>query len=248
MINNIENHGSKPAIGKVIIPKIQLIILGVILIGYPLISTVMNYINPPGDVEIDSRIWQIYLPAILFQILVFSILIMSILMAPLRQGGGFWSLSENLSSIGVKRKDFSWLNLAIGVIFVFAAIIILNMLSNVIGYYGFFQAEDISYLLPHSPVEKTFWIALSISAGVTEELCFRGFVLTRMTVLTGSVWPGVILGSLSFGLGHLYQGWAGVVLIGVYGLMFSLLFIARGSLIPCIIAHALQDILAAFAV
>ena len=248
MFNNIENHGNRPAFGKVIIPKIQLIILGVILIGYPLISTVMNYINPPGDIEIDSRIWQIYLPAILFQVLVFSILMLSILKTPLRQGVDFWNLAENLASIGVRRKDFNCLNLAIGVIFVFMAIIILNMLSNVIGYYDFFQAEDITCLLPRSPAEKVFWIALSISAGVTEELCFRGFVLTRMTILTGSAWPGVILGSLSFGLGHLYQGWAGVVLIGVYGLMFSLLFIARGSLIPCIIAHALQDILAAFAV
>jgi len=240
MINNFENHDIKPAVGKVIIPKIQLTILAVILIGYPLISTIMNYINPPDDIKIVSRIWQM--------ILVFSILMLSIVMAPLRQGGDFWNSSENLASIGIKRKDFSWLNLVIGVIFVFVAIIILNMLSNVIGYYGFFQAEDITYLLPRSPVEKAFWIALSISAGVTEEICFRGFVLTRMTVLTGSVWPGVILGSLSFGLGHLYQGWAGVVLIGVYGLMFSLLFIARGSLIPCVIAHALQDILAAFAV
>jgi len=248
MLNNIENHENIPAISKVIIPKIQLVILAVILIGYPLISTVMNYINPREDIEIISRIWQIYLPAILFQVLVFSILILSILMAPLRQGGDFWRPSENLASIGIKRGDFSWLNLAIGVIFVFVAIIILNMLSNIIGYYSFFQAEDITYLLPRSPVEKAFWIALSISAGVTEELCFRGFVLTRMTVLTGSVWPGVILGSLCFGLGHLYQGWAGVVLIGVYGLMFSLLFIARGSLIPCVIAHAMQDILAAFAV
>ncbi len=248
MENDFTNRRIKPETGKVIIPKTQLTILAIILLGYPLISIGMNYISPPDDIEIVSRIWQIYLPAILFQVLVFAILIMSITMAPLRQGHDYWKPSENLASIGVRRKDFSWLNLAIAVIFVFVAIIILNMLSNVIGYYGFFQAEDITYLLPRSPVEKTFWIALSISAGITEELCFRGFVITRMTVLTGSVWPGVILGSLSFGLGHLYQGWAGVVLIGVYGLMFSLLFIARGSLIPCVIAHALQDILAAFAV
>lgn len=233
---------------KIKIPKVQLTLLVVILIGYPLLSTVMNYFSPPDEVEIDSRILQVYLPALMFQAIVFFSLIIAILRAPLKQDGRHWTAGENLSSIGIKRADFNWRNLAIGIIFMFSAIIILNMLSNIIGYYGLFQSEDITYLLPQSGLERIFWIVLSISAGIAEELCFRGFVLTRMEILTGSVWPGVILGAFSFGIGHLYQGWAGVVIIGTYGIMFSLLFIARGSLVPCIVAHILQDILAAFAI
>ncbi|MCP4583216.1 MAG: CPBP family intramembrane metalloprotease [candidate division Zixibacteria bacterium] len=248
MIDLNDKQIDEPVSGKVTLPKIQLIVLIIILIGYPLFSTVMNLVNPSENVEIESRILQLYLPSLMFQALVFLSLILVILKDPLRQGDSYWSIAENIRSIGVRREDFSFTNLAIGVIFVFAAILILNMISNVIGYYGFFEAEDITYLLPRTPLEKVFWIALSISAGVTEELCFRGFIITRLSILTGSVWPGVIIGALSFGIGHLYQGWAGVVLIGIYGLMFGLLFIARGSLIPCIVAHVLQDILAAFAV
>jgi membrane protease YdiL (CAAX protease family) len=248
MEKNKDTEISNAPNGKIIIPKVQLTILAIILIGYPVLSTVMNYFSPPDEVEIDSRILQVYLPALIFQAIVFSCLMIAVLKAPLKQNGQYWSPRENLSSIGIKRSDFNWLNLAIGVIFMFAAIIILNMLSNIIGYYGFFQSEDITYLLPRTPFERIVWIMLSLSAGVAEELSFRGFVLTRMEILTGSVWPGVILSSFSFGIGHLYQGWAGVVIIGVYGLMFSLLFIARGSLIPCIVAHILQDLLAAFAV
>lgn len=237
-----------PGESRFVIPKTQLLVLGIILLGYPLISTVMNLLNPSNNIDIDSRILQLYLPSLVFQGMIFMILILIILKNPLRRNGDYMTITESLDGIGVKRADFNWLNLVIGVIFVFVAIIILNMISNIIGYYGFFEIEDITYLLPRTPTEKAFWVALSISAGVTEELCFRGFVISRMTILTGSVWPGVIIGALSFGMGHLYQGWAGVLLIGLYGVMFGLLFVARGSLIPCVIAHTLQDILAAFAV
>ena len=120
----------------------------------------------------------------------------------------------------------------------------MNVVSNIINYYGVFETKDISYLLPRTTLEKMVWVILSISAGVTEEISFRGFVITRTTMLTGSVWPGMLLGSLSFGAGHLYQGVAGATVITIYGLLFALLFVARGSLVPCIIAHALQDILA----
>ena len=247
MFKNQDNEFAGPGAGKIEIPKIQLIILAIILIGYPLLSTVMNYLSPPGEIDIDSRILQVYLPALLFQSIVFISLMTAILKAPLKQNGQVWTPRESLASIGIKSSDFNWRNLAIGIIFMFAAIIILNVLSNIIGYYGLFRADDITYLLPRTAFEKVIWIILSISAGIAEELSFRGFVLTRMELLAGSVWPGVILSAISFGLGHLYQGWAGVVIIGIYGLMFSLLFIARGSLLPCIVAHILQDILAAFA-
>ena len=225
------------------LPKAQQVILAVILFGYPLISWLLNYINPPSETVIQSRISQVYIPAILIQTLVFLVIIW----ATTKTADGQINLS-NIAGIGIKPKDFNLLNLAIGIMFLFTALIILNIISNIIDYYGIFRAEDITYLLPRSPEEKVFWIMLSLIAGVTEELCFRGFVITRLAILTGSVWPGAILGAVSFGLGHLYQGWAGVAIIGIYGLLFSLLFIARGSLVPCIIAHALQDILAAFVV
>ncbi|OQX91871.1 MAG: hypothetical protein B6D58_05920, partial [candidate division Zixibacteria bacterium 4484_95] len=208
------------------LPKAQQVILAVILFGYPLISWLLNYINPPSETVIQSRISQVYIPAILIQTLVFLVIIW----ATTKTADGQINLS-NIAGIGIKPKDFNLLNLAIGIMFLFTALIILNIISNIIDYYGIFRAEDITYLLPRSPEEKVFWIMLSLIAGVTEELCFRGFVITRLAILTGSVWPGAILGAVSFGLGHLYQGWAGVAIIGIYGLLFSLLFIARGSLV-----------------
>jgi len=242
--NHIQENDSE----KDKLPIAQKIVLAAILFGYPLISTLLYYANPPSERIILSRILQVYMPALLVQLIILLGILWVILRTPVNHADNCWSLSKSLASLGIKHDDFSLLNFAIGVIFLFVAIIILNIISNIINYYGFFQAEDISYLLPRSTAEKVFWIILSVCAGITEEICFRGYVISRMSKLTGTVWPGVILGSISFGLGHLYQGMAGVALISLYGIMFCLLFIARGSLVPCMIAHALQDILAAFVV
>ncbi len=247
MRENENDISGELAPGKIYIPKPQKILLLLIMIGYPLLTLIMNYINPPGEVEIVSRIVQIYLPGLAFQMVILLSILLALFYAPLKQDGIQWNRRENLAGIGIRKADLHWKNFAIGVIFLFSAIIVLNFLSNILGSYDIFSTEDISYLLPRTGPEKVFWIILSISAGVAEELAFRGFVLTRMEILTGSIWPGVILGSLCFGIGHLYQGWSGVILIAIYGGMFSLLFYARGSLIPCIVAHILQDVMAAFA-
>jgi membrane protease YdiL (CAAX protease family) len=242
------NHDDfKNNITKEKIPIIQHILLWVILIGYPLLATVINRLSPPAEQSVDSRIIQIYLLALAIQLIIFLTVIIVITKNPGLNIAQDPSRYRGLASIGIKSGDFTILNVMIGAAFLFVAVIILNIISNIIEYYGVFQAEDITYLLPRTAIEKGFWITLSLAAGFTEEICFRGYIITRMAGLTGSAVPGVILGSISFGLGHLYQGWAGVLVISIYGCMFALLFLARGSLVPCIVAHALQDILAIFA-
>lgn len=215
-----------------------------ILFGYPAITVTMNYLNPATERAIESRVGQVYLPALLMQSMVLLVIFWVILRWPINPVAGKPLTASAFTSLGLGRKDISWANLAVGVIFLLVAIIILNVVSNIINYYGVFETKDITYLLPRTTLEKMVWVILSISAGVTEEISFRGFVITRTTMLTGSVWPGMLLGSLSFGAGHLYQGVGGATVITIYGLLFALLFVARGSLMPCIIAHALQDILA----
>lgn len=247
MAENHKTNSEHTMSGKIMLPGLQIGLLLVILIGYPLLTLVMNYFNPPGETELNSRILELYLPGLIFQGIIFFSIIFVILHSPLRQVSYHWNLRENFASIGIKKADFHWKNFAIGIIFLFSAIMVMNLLANILGNYNIFNVEDITYLLPRTLSERIFWIILSISAGIAEELAFRGFVLTRMEILTGSIWPGVIIGSACFGIGHLYQGWSGVILIAIYGAMFSLLFYARGSLIPCIVAHILQDILSAFA-
>jgi uncharacterized protein len=217
------------------LPRAQKVLLVVFVILYPAIQCLLNYINPTAHEAINSRILELYIPSLFLQILVFLSIILAII-----------GNRENLQSLGVKPSDFTLVNLGIGVAFLFVAVIILNIFAKMLSFYGLYATVDLAYLLPKTRLERLIWMALAISAGISEEICFRGFIISRIAKLTGAIWPGVILSSLAFGISHSYQGVGGMIIISVYGLMFSLLFLARGSLVPCIIAHALQDIIASF--
>ncbi len=110
--------------------------------------------------------------------------------------------------------------------------------------FGAGHAASIQTLLPQGALEILLWIALSISAGICEEVTFRGYFQRQFTAYTHSQWLGLLLQALLFGVAHGYQGIASCARIVGYGLLFGLLARWRKSLRPGIMAHALTDILA----
>lgn len=105
------------------------------------------------------------------------------------------------------------------------------------------HAVSIQTFLPRKPLEIALWIAVSISAGISEEIAFRGYFQRQFGVLTGSKWAAVCLQAVLFGVGHGYQGLQATVKIALFGALFGGLAIWRGSLRPGIMAHAFGDIL-----
>jgi CAAX protease family protein len=102
------------------------------------------------------------------------------------------------------------------------------------------QIASVERLLPHSPRErKTFWL-VSATAGVCEEILFRGFLIWYLAAWTG-VLAAVILSSLTFGLGHLYLGRAHVAKAALAGLLFACLALGSGVLWPAMLLHAAMD-------
>ena len=104
-------------------------------------------------------------------------------------------------------------------------------------------AASIHPLLPRRPLEILLWIALSASAGICEELAFRGYFQRQFAALTRSPWLAVLLQALLFGIAHSYQGLRATWQIAVYGMLFGLLVLFRRSLRPGMIAHAWTDLL-----
>lgn len=82
--------------------------------------------------------------------------------------------------------------------------------------------------------------------GVYEEVFARGFLLRRCRTLLGGSTGPVVISSVLFGLGHLYQGWIGVGQTTLIGLVLAILTLRWGSLWPAIIAHGLLDIVSVF--
>jgi len=101
--------------------------------------------------------------------------------------------------------------------------------------------KQISQLAPSSIGESALWITLSISAGICEEFLFRGYFQQQFWRATDRLWFGVLVSALLFGTAHGYEGIAGMLMITVYGALFSLLAIRRNSLRAGMIVHGWHD-------
>lgn len=114
--------------------------------------------------------------------------------------------------------------------------------TGIVRLWGSNEAKSIAVLLPQSRMEIALWMLTSISAGFAEEIAFRGYFQRQFAAITGSVWAGVLLQGVLFGLAHGYQGLRAVVMIVLFGWLYGGLTLWRGSLRPGIITHAWSDI------
>lgn len=106
------------------------------------------------------------------------------------------------------------------------------------------QLAPLSFFLPSTAEERLWFVLVSISAGVCEEILFRGFLIRyfqagpyHLTVVFA-----VLVSCLFFGTAHLYQGAAGVFQTAFLGLLFAFLFLATGSLTWPVLAHVATDL------
>lgn len=99
---------------------------------------------------------------------------------------------------------------------------------------------DLKPLVPQDDRDLRVFFGLSLTAGVVEELLYRGFVLWVLFQWM-PVWSAIVLSSVAFGLAHSYQGLSGMLRTGAIGLIFALLFVASGSIWLPMLFHALFD-------
>jgi membrane protease YdiL (CAAX protease family) len=97
-------------------------------------------------------------------------------------------------------------------------------------------------LMPHSRSEARTFNLLAVTAGVCEEVVYRGFMLWFAAMWLG-LWPAVIVTSFLFGGAHLYLGKKHVLRTSIVGLSFALVAVASASLWPVVALHAFIDLL-----
>jgi membrane protease YdiL (CAAX protease family) len=89
--------------------------------------------------------------------------------------------------------------------------------------------------------ESLLAVVLVAVVALTEETIFRGYLILRLKSITSSPVAAALLSAAIFSLGHGYEGSAGVVTVGVMGLIFAFVYMWRQSLVAPIMMHFLQD-------
>lgn len=101
-------------------------------------------------------------------------------------------------------------------------------------------------MLPRTPRERRWFAALAVTAGITEEVIWRGVLLAVLV----AAFPGmplaatILLMAIMFGWAHLYQGVGGILATAALGAMLTALYLVTASLILPMVVHALIDLLA----
>ncbi|HUH14093.1 MAG TPA: CPBP family intramembrane glutamic endopeptidase, partial [Longimicrobiales bacterium] len=109
---------------------------------------------------------------------------------------------------------------------------------------GVREGALLRWLLPRTRAERLEFVGVALTAGITEEVVFRGFLIPVLGLATSSWAAAVLVSSALFGFVHGYQGTSGAVRAGILGLILALPFLATGSLLPSMAAHALIDLVA----
>jgi membrane protease YdiL (CAAX protease family) len=99
--------------------------------------------------------------------------------------------------------------------------------------------------MPTGKEELPQYLLLCFSAGVFEEIAYRGYLITYCLYLfNGSPnkeMLAVIIPGAVFSVAHYYQGKKGVIKIFILSLFFGFIFIKSGSLLIVMLLHFLVD-------
>ena len=177
---------------------------------------------------------RLYLQTMIVQWLAFAVLML-----------GWWWLDRSFAALGM--------HLALGPGFAVVAVLTLISLGTliVLAWKSRTASDedrttrealgDLIPVLPQNDRDLRRFYLLSFTAGVVEEVLYRGFVLWVLAQWM-PVWAAVGVSSLAFGLAHGYQGASGVLRTGGIGLLLACAYVGSGSIWLPIVFHALFDV------
>jgi len=116
------------------------------------------------------------------------------------------------------------------------------------------RSRVVHLYMPSNASERAWWLAVSVLAGVGEEIAWRGVQTGLLVAAMGRFVVGLpmadcyiiasLLSAVSFGGAHAVQGWRSASVIVVFALGFQLLVWLTGSLYVAMAVHVLYDITA----
>ena len=126
-----------------------------------------------------------------------------------------------------------------------AAIILLaGILHKIESYYGWDNSDKLKAMLQLLWKNKLLLLFTALSAGIMEELLFRGYLMPRLQLLLKNSWLTIIISSLFFGLAHYsYGSWSQMINPLFIGLIFAWHYQKYRNIKVLILCHFLIDFL-----
>ena len=151
------------------------------------------------------------------------------------------------------RSQASWLQaLGLGVGAYLAGTVAIALVSGLLYFTPLLHQRNtqlVLALLPRTRLQFLLWFGVSLTAGLTEEMIFRGYLQQQLTAWIKRPMLAIVLASILFGSVHLYEGMGAILpliaLAMVYGTIVRWM---KGDLRAVIVAHTLQDFLIAMVV
>lgn len=101
--------------------------------------------------------------------------------------------------------------------------------------------------MPSNAAERAWWIAVSILAGISEEITWRGVQTMLLAAVVGNAVVASVICAILFGVAHAVQGPRSIVIITFFALGFQTLVALTGSLYLAMAVHFAYDVTAGIA-
>ena len=142
-----------------------------------------------------------------------------------------------LTSIGLRRPTWMTVVSGVGLLFISSFVLapLTEPLQKAIGTERVQAGVDQLAALP-----MWFRVVVGVTAGVVEELCYRGYAVERLATITRRRWLGGLIAALVFGLVHV-PGWGwGFALTAdlPFGLLATAFYLWRRDLVANMLTHS----------
>jgi membrane protease YdiL (CAAX protease family) len=104
--------------------------------------------------------------------------------------------------------------------------------------------KRLDFFLPVTREERMWFAVVSVTAGVCEEVLYRGFLIRYFAHVPWHIGLAIalVVSSVCFGFAHTYQGIGGIIGTGLFGATMAIIFFITGSLWLPMAMHALLDL------
>ena len=156
-----------------------------------------------------------------------------------------WHNGEKFARIGWILKGYKK-EIVIGIVLYFPLVYGLSFVEQFIQSSGMATTKGHipSFLEPVGTIQQIVATFMILIVAISEETIFRGYLILRLKSVTGSPFAAIVISSIIFSIGHGYEGMAGVIIVGIMGACFAVIYMWRKSLIAPITMHFMQDFIA----